>query len=159
MKKTPDLLFANLFQKALKELPEIIILELKTQEFDEIVTTGNGYNLVRYKNLAWNKDLENYVVKDLYDLCESKESKYYDHYLEVLIVNLYSVIYVIIFESARYLTSIEIKYIRPEIVQYKFEKILNEGLAKQRDDWRANDVQLIKDYFAVNYPEDDDQKT
>lgn len=154
-----ELLFENLFKKALSEWPASLDLELQTQKFDEVIPTDKGYDLVRYKNLPWNKKLENYIVKDLYRIYEAVEDKYIAQPNEVLMRNLHMVIYYTLRELAKCLQFVQMKDLRAELVEEEFNNTLKEYLNdKDERSWGVAAIQLIEDYFAVNYPEDYEQK-
>ena len=153
-----ELLFKNLFARALKDWPESLDFELQTQKFEEVVPTDKEYELVRYKNLPWDKNFENYTIKGLYDLCESIEKKYYNHPEEVLMRDLHTTIDGILRDLAKSLTHVVLKDLRPEIVQKNFEASRKKALDNQeeyKDDlyWEEQDFQMARDYFAVNYPD------
>lgn len=146
------LLFKNLFARALKDWPQSLDLVLETQEFEEIVPTNEGYDLVCYKNLPWDKSFKSYTVKDLYDFCENVGHKYIGHNEEILMRNLHDAIYYVLHNISKYFTHIEFKNLRPEIVQEKFEEGLKKGLEAPHElNWSERSIKLVQGYFSVNY--------
>lgn len=146
-----ELLFKNLFARALREWPQSLDLELETQMFEGIVPTNEEYDLVRYKNLPWDKSFEHYIVKGLYDLCESAANKCVGQAEWILMCNLHDVIYSNVRNISKYFSHIEFKNLRPEIIQAEFEDGIKKGL-KDGLDWNEKSIKLIKKYFEVNYP-------
>lgn len=150
--QTEDLWFDNLFKQALSEWPRFVNLELETQELAEVNPTDKGYSLLRYKSLPWDRNLDKYAVKNLYELCEKISEKYYGHPQELLMINLHDKIFNTIWKLAKYVTYLDLEHLRSEIVQQEFEGILNDGMKNKREDWRQEEHQLINHYFNVNYP-------
>jgi hypothetical protein len=149
-----ELLFTNLYTKALKDWPESLDLKLETQAFDKTVSTDKGYDLVCYKNLPWDKSFDHYIVKDLYDLCENAEEKYFNSSEEILMRNLHMAIYYFIRKAAKYTTKFHLKDLRVESIQQDFDKRIKDHLNKEDEkSWGTEAIQLVKDYFAVNYPD------
>ena len=151
--QSEDLRFDKLFKQAVSEWPKSLSIELETEEFAEVIPTDKGYDLIRYKRLPWNKRFDEYVVKDLYELCEGISEKYYGHPQELLMINLHRKIFDTIWNLAKYLKYLELKDLRPEIVQQKFEEILNDGVKNKRDDWGEKELRIIHDYFSTNCSE------
>ena len=148
--KIESLSFDKLFKQALIEWPKFLNLELESEEFEEVISTDKGYDLVRYKRSSWNKKFDAYVVKGLYELCEDISKKYYGHPQELLMVNLHDNIFKIVRNLAKYLTYLELNHLRPEMVQQNFEEILAGGVKNKREDWRKEEIQIINNYFSVN---------
>lgn len=113
-----ELLFENLYEKALKDWPE------------------------------------NYTG-DIYDLVEKIEHKYLNHPEEVTIGNLHWSIYAALHKLTEISLKEKMQVLRPEIAQKIFEDNLKYGLADpKRLNWSQRSVKMVKDYFAVNYPDE-----
>ena len=80
-----ELKFDILFEKALKEWPRLISLEIENQELSEIRSTDEGYDLYIYKNLPWDGNKEKYVIKNIYDMEEEICSKHHNTFNWLLV--------------------------------------------------------------------------
>jgi hypothetical protein len=149
---TNELKFEILFEKALKEWPRLISLEIENQELSEIRPTDEGYDLYIYKNIPWDGNKEKYVIKDIYDMEEEICSKHHNTSEEILWVNLHSAIYSTIIELAYFVNKINTKYIRIEVTKNIFESRLKYHLCTEKDksSWSESGINLVKEYFNVN---------
>ncbi len=128
-----ELLFKNLFARALKDWPEEIIFGI----------------LIRY-------DSPGYSVEGLYNFAEEIENIYINQNDEVIMANLHWRIFGVLHGLAEFALKVRMQDLRPERVQKIFEDDIRNILEESsRSNWTAEDVQLVQDYFAVNYPPTD----
>lgn len=148
-----ELLFNNLLERALKDWPETLELELQTQICVGVEPTNKGYELVRYKDLPWDGSKDSYIVKNLYDNTEKICGKYDKHYDEILFCNLHDSIYFLIRDIAYYTLSFKLSSIRPEPVKAIYHDKLKDylGESPQAYGWPTqNQIDLVRKYFEVN---------
>ena len=146
-----ELKFENLLKEAFSEWPSELKLDLEDEVLEEVRPTNKGYDIYRYKTVPWTGNLEEYVVKDLYDLREKIEDPYYNTQEGVIWIHLHDAIYSVIRKLSLYATNIVLKNLRLEMVQQKFETLLKEILEDPGSgDWRPQDIDLIEKYFSAN---------
>lgn len=146
-----ELKFENLFKKALSEWPNELKLDLEDQILKEMRPTDKGYDLYIYETIPWDGNREEYVVKDLYDLCEKIEDPHLDTEEEVIWRHVHDAISRVINELSLFTIHIILKNLRVELVKQEFEGLLKKILENpQRCDWRPQDIDLIEKYFSAN---------
>lgn len=125
-----ELLFKNLFARALEDWPEEIIFG----------------KLIRY-------DSPGFSIEGLYNLSEEIGKKYWDEPDEIIMRNLHYRIYGELHDLAEFCTKFIMQNLRSEKVQIAFESVIKTELDKPVDpNWGEEAVQLVMEYFAVNYP-------
>ena len=128
-----ELLFKNLFARALKDWPEEI-------------TFGK---LIHY-------DSPGFIIEGLGDLARKIENIYINQDDEVVMADLHYRIYWGLKKLAEFSLKVKMQDLRADPIQKEFESHIKDGLDDpERLNWRPEDVQLVQDYFAVNYPSSD----
>jgi len=128
MIRKEELLFKNLFERALKDWPKEIV-------FGKLVC----YETPRF------------IIEGLGELSDEIEHAYINCQHEVIMRDLHCSIYISLHDLAKFIWRIKLEDLRPETVQREFEARMKSSLEDpQRWNWKDADVQLIKDYFTVN---------
>ena len=128
-----QLLFKNLFDEALKEWPEEISFG----------------DLTRYNTPDGETG---YSIEGFLGFPDEIEHRYLNHQDEVIMLGIHYRIYNILGYSAKDFLKVRLQDLRPETVQKEFEDHIKSGLENPKKlKWNSEDVQLVKDYFAVNY--------
>jgi hypothetical protein len=125
----PELLFKNLFAKALEDWPVEIT-------FGRLVSHNPP----------------SFFVEGLDDISDEIENRYINHPKEVLMRDLHYRICWANQKLAEFSLRVNMQDLRPETVQKEFEKSMKYGLENPQSlRWGPEDVKLVNDYFAVNY--------
>ena len=130
MMKSDELLFRNLFERALKDWPKEIVFG----------------KLIRYET-------SQFTIEGLGELSRKINYSYIDHPEEVIMRDLHSVVYICLHNLAEFSLKMSMEDLRSEKIQKEFETRMKESLEDPESlDWEEDDIQLVKDYFKVNYP-------
>jgi hypothetical protein len=130
-----QLLFKNLFAKALKDWPEEIVFGKLTHY--SMPDGGRGYS-----------------IEGMEGFPENIQHSYIDHQYEILMGILHYRIYAVLCDLAKDSIRIKMQNLRSETIQKEFESHIKNALVEQeRLKRREDDANLIQSYFKVNYPE------
>ena len=128
-----ELLFENLFARALKDWPEEI-------------TFGK---LIRYES-------PRFIIEGLGDLSDEIEHRYINHPEEIIMRNMHHCIYGELHDLAKKSLKEKMQDLNSEIVKKDFEDSLKYGLANPENlNWSPRSIKMAKEYFEVNYPSSD----
>jgi len=157
--KKEELIFDNLYAKCIKEWPEVLELELKSQIKQTVVDHPDGYQLIKCEDGEWNGDTKNYIVImnniHVYDFCENLIKPYYYTSSEIILYSINDSIQNSIKKIAIFLKKVEICHLRAEIIKIDFENTLEKTIEDSNDesDWSKESIDLVHEYFRVNYPD------
>ena len=134
-----EYLFENLWHKALNDWPQTMKPTLQILEATRL-DTGRAF-----------------IVQELSDLDDKVCSPYHDDkFYEALMVNLHWSICIALKGVSGFLSIVHLQDLRSELIRIRFEDDLRSTLADFPDKtgFTQEDINVMKDYFAVNYPDE-----
>lgn len=127
MRLNTKISFENLYQRAIRDWPDIIDVS----------------------SLTWNKDSYQ-LSKDAQDIVDSIEEKYIGCTDEILIHGLQITIFILVHKIALNCTVVRPSEIRKDVLKSKFEERLHEASNESNLGWTSDDYKLVQEYFEIN---------